>query len=99
MKEKKMFNCKCIECGKDFEAKTMYKEICGPKCAVKKWRRTDKGKASLVEQLKKAQKRKHRKTCEHCKDKFMTARKARRLCDKCVPEHGLTYAQKRYRGK
>ena len=92
-----MFDCTCVECGKVFEAKTSFKEICGSRCAVAKWRRTEKGKASLEKQLKKAKKRQRKKKCEHCKDKFMTARKARRLCDKCVPEHGLAYAQKRHR--
>lgn len=93
----KMFNCTCTECGGDFEAKTMLKKVCGPVCAMRKWRRTEKGKKSLLKQAKKAKKRSRKQVCECCKTVFMTARKARYLCDKCIPEHSIDYTQARFR--
>jgi len=92
-----MFECICTECGIVFPAKTMLKEICSPKCTIKKWRRTEKGKKSLDTQAKKAKKRRRKQVCEHCKDPFLTARKKRYLCDKCVPDHSLDYTQARFR--
>ncbi len=42
-----MFTCKCAECGVEFEAKTMFRRLCSVRCGMRRYRRGEKGKASV----------------------------------------------------
>jgi hypothetical protein len=64
---------------------------------MRRWRRTEAGKRNLSEQKEKSKVKKKVKVCEHCKVDFTAYRKDQTLCDECIPEHGVKYAQKRYR--
>lgn len=40
-------NCKCKQCDKDFEAKTMFANYCSGRCRQAKYRSTRKGKQHI----------------------------------------------------
>lgn len=94
-----MFPLKCVECGCDFEGMTMFARYCGGVCRQRVYRKTDKGKASVVKSNAKVKVRDRKKKCIHCGEEFVTARKNRKLCDVCSKGKGAYYAQKKHRAK
>jgi endogenous inhibitor of DNA gyrase (YacG/DUF329 family) len=44
-----MYKCKCKQCGNEFEAITMFAQLCSPKCRQAKYRNTRKGKKVIKE--------------------------------------------------
>jgi len=93
-------NCVCVECGEGFEAKTAFATLCSPKCVQRRYRRTDKGKASVLAFNERVKRIGIKKVCIFCNDKFVTARKSQVFCSKCsVAGKGGYYAQKKHRLK
>lgn len=93
------FNLKCEECEGRFEGRTMFVSCCSARCRMRKWRRTEKGKACVVRTNKKVKRLDILKGCIHCKSEFLTAKKNQELCSVCTKAHSAYYAQKRYRVK
>jgi hypothetical protein len=94
-----MFPCVCIECGAEFEAKTMFAKVCSSKCVQRRYRKTTKGKANVLLFNKRVKRKDIKKVCVHCKKDFITARIAQGLCSVCSIDRGAYYAQKKHRAK
>ncbi len=100
-----MFECKCIECGDKFEAKTMFAKVCSQRCVMRRYRKTAKGKANVLAFNKRVKRRDIAKVCEVCGDDFVTARTDQLQCGKAsckkkslvlgVKRHGDKYPDRR----
>ncbi|RLC99486.1 MAG: hypothetical protein DRI46_09380 [Chloroflexi bacterium] len=91
------FDCTCIECGVEFKARTMFAKCCGTNCRMRKYRRTEKGKAAVIKSNSRYKAPDINKTCIHCNDRFITPRKTQELCSMCSTLHGTYYAQLKFR--
>lgn len=94
-----MFNCTCVECGVVFNARTNIARICSSVCRMRAYRRTDKGKASVLKSNKRYKRPDKKKVCIHCGKGFVTARETQELCSSCSGVKGSYYSQRRYRDK
>lgn len=92
-----MHECLCVECGVKFEAKTMFATVCSPKCSMRRYRKTEKGKAQVLRFNKNVKRPAIDKVCVGCNDPFVTARVNQALCRECSPVVGAYNAQKKYR--
>lgn len=87
----------CEECGGEFEGRTMFTSYCSSRCRMRRWRRTEKGKACVVKNNAKVKRPDIKKICPNCGKLYITARKIQRWCSTCSKEIGVYEAQKRYR--
>jgi predicted nucleic acid-binding Zn-ribbon protein len=94
-----MHPCTCIECGIVFEAKTMFATVCSPKCSQRRYRKTEKGKASVLKFNTKVKRPDIDKKCTACGSKFITARETQELCSSCSGTVGNYEALKKHRIK
>lgn len=78
-----MFDCKCIECGETFEAKTSFAGLCSSRCKMRRYRRTDKGKSNVIRFSKSVKRTAVTKKCLICGDEFKTSRNAKYCGDGC----------------
>jgi len=90
--------CICRECGEKFEATTSFAKWCGSRCRMRKYRRSEKGKAAVVEQNRRYKRPDIERVCEGCQGGFVTARKSQLFCSGCGKESSY-FALKRYRAK
>ena len=89
----------CKVCGSDFVSAVFYTKCCGAKCRMRRWRRTEKGRACVVRGNKKHKRPDVDKVCIHCKKDFITGRKTQELCSECSPKQCRIRANARYRAK
>ena len=89
----------CGECGSKFEGRTIYIRCCSSTCRMRRWRRTDKGKAVVVRNNAKVKRPDIKKVCPNCGKLYITARIKQYLCSACSKSVGMYESQKRYRLK
>ncbi len=87
----------CEVCGQKFLSSITYGKCCSDKCRVRRWRKTEKGKACVVRGNEKYKRPNIKKVCVHCGKRFVTARNIQELCSGCSKTHGPYYAQLRHR--
>ena len=93
-----MFICKCVECGDEFEAKTMFAKVCSGRCRMRRYRRTDKGKANVLRYNKRVKRNEKGVKCFTCDERFKTNRGAKYCSDVCY-RLSVEYKESRAKGR
>jgi len=95
-----MFDCSCVVCGDRFSAKTMFATVCGSRCAMRRYRSTEKGRTRVKEYNKRYKRPDIEKVCSVCGLEFVTARESQEFCGNCSGGKEANYlSQKRHRAK
>ena len=89
----------CEICGEKFLSSITYGKCCSDKCRVRRWRKTEKGKACVVRGNEKHKRPGIDKVCIHCGRDFITAKVSQELCSECSPGQSAIRAFARYREK
>ncbi|HDY67408.1 MAG TPA: hypothetical protein ENH85_06440 [Candidatus Scalindua sp.] len=89
----------CEVCGEKFLSSITYGKCCSDKCRVRRWRKTEKGKACVVRSNKRYKRLDIKKICVHCGKNFITARANQKFCSGCSKKQGAYYGHKKHRAK